>query len=357
MMRGLSGQGRSGDLIVGSVAIVTTVLLAFVLLPGFRQGDVPLLAPTAAYDPEPLAIDVGEPIFPLVAAAPTDPARTAIGGRLFHDPRLSADGKVACASCHDTTAGGADTTPLSHGVEGRQGRYNAPSVFNTVFNFRQYWDGRSANLRVQVDGPLLGRNEMAAEWDKVLALLQSDPGYARAFAAAYPDGVTADNARDAIVMYQRSLAQPGAPFDRWLLGDRGAISAEAARGYELFKALGCTACHQGAGIGGNMYQRMGLLEDYFAFRGSVAPTDLGRFNVTGREEDRYVFKVPSLRNVAQTAPYFHDGSVATLEEAVRIMARFQLGREIADADAALLVAFLQTLTAPRPPSRPPEPTS
>ncbi len=285
-----------------------------------------------------------EPIQAIPSAVALDPRRVALGRRLFHDPLLSGDGSIACASCHPLEQGGADGRPRSIGIRGSVGDINAPSVFNVGLHFRQFWDGRAATLEEQIDGPLHSPKEMGASWEVVLGRLTASADYARAFDEAYPDGVSRDNVKNAIASFERSLLTPNSPFDRYLAGDSEALTERARHGYELFKGYGCIACHQGAAVGGNMFQRLGIVRDYFEDRGDVTRADLGRYNVTGREEDRYVFKVPSLRNVALTGPYFHDGSAATLDEAVRVMGRYQLGREIGGAELAAIVAFLESLT-------------
>jgi cytochrome c peroxidase len=290
-----------------------------------------------------------EPILPLPRAVSAPPGEVDLGRRLFHDPRLSHDGTVSCASCHDLSAGGADARTRSRGVDGREGEVNAPTVLNAAFNFKQFWDGRAATLEEQIDGPVANPNEMASDWPAVMAVLRADPAYVEAFARVFPDGINQENAKRAIASFERSLVTPSR-FDRYLRGDASAISDGEREGYELFKDLGCTSCHQGVNVGGNMFQTMGALGDYFADRGNVTRADLGRFNVTGRERDRFRFKVPSLRNVALTAPYFHDGHARTLEDAVAMMARYQLGHELSAREIELLVAFLRSLTGEEGPA-------
>jgi len=286
----------------------------------------------------------GEPIRPLPVVEGLDPAKVALGERLFSDRRLSADDTVACANCHGLDSAGVDKLPRSFGIGGRQGTVNAPTVYNSAFNFRQFWDGRAATLEEQVAGPVHNPLEMGSNWAEVAAKLKADPAYRAAFEGLYPGGVDGASIADAIAIFERSLVTPSR-FDRYLRGDDGALSEGEKQGYRLFKSYGCTACHQGVNVGGNMYQRFGLFGDYFADRGGdLTQADLGRFNVTGDENDRFRFKVPGLRNVARTAPYFHDGSVSDLGEAVRIMAHYQLGRALPEPDVAHIVQFLQSLT-------------
>lgn len=283
----------------------------------------------------------GEPILPLRRAEGLDPARVALGRQLFHDPRLSSDDSISCATCHPLERGGADGLPVSSGVGGAQGNINAPSVLTAAHNFRQFWDGRAATLEEQAGGPITSTIEMASTWDQVLAKLRADGDLARHFARAYPGGLTPDTIRHALAEFERSLPAPSR-FDRWLLGDEGALEKNELAGYRLFKKHGCSGCHQGRNVGGNLFQRFGVMTSHFAGK-TRDKADLGRFNVTGRDEDRHVFKVPSLRNVARTAPYFHDASAARLEDAVRLMGRHQLGMELPDGDVVQIVAFLRTL--------------
>lgn len=296
-------------------------------------------------DSLPLAVATGgEPIVPLPQEIRLDIRRVTLGRRLFHEPRLSVDNTVACANCHVLDHGGADSTPHSHGVGGREGGINAPTVFNSGYNFRQFWDGRAATLEAQIDGPIRNPLEMASDWPQVIAKLQADREYRHAFAEIYPDGMTADNIKDAIATFERSLSTPNSRFDRFLRGERDVLSGEELAGYALFKEIGCISCHQGVNVGGNLYEKMGVMEEYFGRRGNVTAADLGRYVLTGVEEQRFEFKVPSLRNVALTAPYFHDGSAATLEEAVRLMAKHQLGLTLSPERQRLIAGFLRTLT-------------
>jgi cytochrome c peroxidase len=295
------------------------------------------------------AAPLNEPILPLPTTLSVNPAQASLGRSLFHDARLSGNNKLSCASCHDITRGGADKMALSIGFRGVSTAVNAPTVFNAAFNFRQFWNGRAESLEAQINEVVENPVEMGSKWKDVVVMASHDPAYRDGFASAYPDGVTAANIQNAIANYERTLITPNSRFDKYLRGDTNAITAEEKTGYAKFKQYGCVACHQGKNIGGNMYQKFGVMADYFAHRGSLTPADLGRFLVTGREEDKYVFKVPSLRNVALTAPYFHDGTAATLDAAVDVMIRYQLGRIAPRADKSAIVAFLKTLTGERKP--------
>lgn len=283
-------------------------------------------------------------IVPVPLEIKLDPAKSLLGKRLFHDPRLSGDGTVSCASCHGLDHGGADHMPHSRGVGGQEGAINTPTVFNSGFNFRQFWDGRAKSLEDQIDGPVQNPVEMASSWPQVLRKLRADADYPKAFAGIYPDGITANNVKNAIATFERSLYTPNSRFDRFLRGDKTALNADELAGYRMFEAIGCVSCHQGVNVGGNLYEKMGVIEDYFAARGGVTKADMGRYNRTGIDEQRFEFKVPSLRNVALTAPYFHDGSANTLETAVYLMAKHQLGLNLGEAEQRQIAGFLRTLT-------------
>ncbi|MEQ1916659.1 MAG: cytochrome-c peroxidase [Gallionella sp.] len=272
-----------------------------------------------------------------------DTAKVDLGRELFNDVRLSVDDTISCASCHVLSKGGADGMVHSIGVNGGEGGINAPTVLNSAFNFTQFWDGRAANLEDQMDGPVNHPKEMGSSWSKILAKLHDDKHYLEAFSKVYPDGFMVANIKDAIATYERSLITPNSRFDSYLRGDQQAISEQEEIGFKTFQLYGCSTCHQGVNLGGNMYERMGLMDDYFGDRGNITEADYGRYNITHKESDRYYFRVPSLRNVARTAPYFHDGRTARLRDAVEIMAKYQLGREIPRADADAIVAFLHTL--------------
>lgn len=285
----------------------------------------------------------GEPVTPIRPPGNLDAAKVELGLKLFHDPRLSRDSALACASCHDLNAGGDDDRARAPGADGRPLDYNAPTVFNVALNFRLNWRGNFQELEHQNESVLLDARVMNTTWDEVLAKLQADPVYPRAFARAYGGGPTRTRVLDALASFQRTLATPNSRFDRFLSGESDAISPLEQQGYRLFKSYGCIACHQGANLGGNLFQRVGIFRELFP-PDAPGAADSGRFAITGEESDRKVFRVPSLRNVAVTAPYFHNGHTASLPEAVVIMARSQLGRELPPLDVELIVQFLHTLT-------------
>jgi len=284
-----------------------------------------------------------EPVQPIVLPEGLDPLKVSLGERLFHDIRLGRDNDMACSSCHNIRDNGADHHALAPGRDNTTLDVNTLTVFNSSLNHRQFWDGRVRNLEEQVDAVVVNAREFATTWPTIIGKLKQDKDYIRSFTELYPDGITASNIRNAIVMFERSLATVNSPFDRFLLGDADAISAEAKAGYHLFKSYGCVACHQGSNVGGNLFMKLGVFKDYFAARINPVRADQGRFNVTGKERDRHVFRVPGLRLAALTPPYFHDGRVATLADAVRIMAEHQLGRSISGQDILHIVAFLQSL--------------
>lgn len=285
-----------------------------------------------------------EPIRPIPQTIKLDAKKVALGDKLFHDKRLSKDNTISCASCHPLERGGVDGGVGSTGINGVKGPINAPTVFNSGFNFRQFWDGRAGSLEEQAAGPIHNPKEMGSNWNEVIGKLSGDAALVAMFKDAYADGLQPKNVQDAIATFERSLITPNSRFDRYLRGDSAALKEDELRGYQLFKNYGCVACHQGVNVGGNMFQVFGVMGDYFAKRGGVKEADLGRFNVTKNEADRNMFKVPGLRNVALTAPYFHDGSAKTLNDAVDVMFKYQLGRVAPQQDKELIVKFLHTLT-------------
>jgi cytochrome c peroxidase len=338
-------RGRLHFLLYGFLALLATVLVIILVLPR-EETMTPI--PRSNINPSMLHGMRGQQsaIRPIPALAPSElkSGKVLLGEKLFNDSQLSADGTVSCATCHILDSGGGDGRAISFGVGGAAGDYNAPTVFNSVFNFRQFWDGRAADLAEQLSGPLLSPVEMASSWAIVIRRVGENLIYREAFRKEYGGEISERTIADALVRYEATLITPDAPFDLYLGGDDRAISAEALEGYRRFSDYGCISCHQGINIGANFFQKFGVMGDYFAERGNVTKNDLGRYNVTGQDEDRYVFKVPSLRNVALTAPYFHDGSAATLDQAVEIMGRYQLGRDLSEEDRHYIVAFLESLT-------------
>ena len=281
---------------------------------------------------------------PATAETPEHPLRAErvdLGRRLYYDTRLSLDHDISCNSCHPLDRFGVDNRPTSPGHRGQLGDRNSPTTFNAALQIAQFWDGRAADVEAQAKGPILNPVEMAMPDEQaVVDVLKGIPDYPARFAAAFPeaagDAVDFDNVARAIGAFERKLITPG-PFDDFIGGDYAALTPDARKGLELFMDVGCISCHSGPTVGGGMYQKLGLMEPY-------ETRDTGREKVTGKETDRYFFKVPSLRNVAKTAPYLHDGSVADLDQMVRIMARHQLGKQLDPEQVRLLVAFLDSLT-------------
>ncbi len=293
---------------------------------------------------------VVEPIQPLEIGKGLNPEIVALGKRLFHDRRLSADSTVSCAHCHKLDLGGSDNMPVSVGIKGRLGMINAPTVYNLNTHVAYFWDGRAPTLESLIQAPLRNPAEMGTDWPEVLDKLRKDESMVETFLRSFPDkGMTSETISRALADFMRSLVTLDSPMDRWLKGDANALSEQQLRGYRLFKSYGCIACHQGQAVGGNMYATMGVMGDYFRDRARPeSKADKGRFNVTGKQEDLHVFKVPSLRMVAWTSPYFHDASATTLEEAIVTMARYQLGREIPPADVEYIKHFLHALSGYHP---------
>ncbi len=280
---------------------------------------------------------------------PSSPAKVALGRMLYFDPRLSASQLISCNSCHNVGLGGADLQETSVGHGWQKGPRNAPTVLNAVFNVAQFWDGRAEDLKAQAKGPVQASVEMANDPGRLVATLKSIPGYPPFFREAFPgekDPITFDNVARAIEVFEATLLTPDAPFDAYLAGNRKALSSEEEAGLRLFMDKGCAACHDGVNVGGGAYFAFGVVE---APSDEVRPpADTGRFKVTRTEGDRYVFRSPSLRNVAITQPYFHSGKVWKLADAVRIMGSSQLGVKLDEAEVTKVTAFLRTLTGRQP---------
>ncbi len=279
---------------------------------------------------------------PLPPAAGLDAAKVALGDKLYHDTRLSGDDTISCSSCHGLDKGGTDQKQVSEGIRGQKGGINAPTVFNAGFQFVQFWDGRAADLVEQAGGPVTNPIEMGAKWPDVIAKLQQDEMLGQEFAAAYPDGITQANIQDAIATFEKSLVTPSR-FDDYLRGNADALSDVEIHGFEVFTSKGCAQCHVGKALGGQSFEKMGLEKNYFAGR-ELTDADHGRFNVTKEDYDERRFKVPVLRNIALTAPYFHDGSTSDLAEAIAVMSDHQLQSSLSKEDREAVLAFLKSLT-------------
>jgi cytochrome c peroxidase len=318
---------------------------ACALAAGCRGPEPEPIGPIAA---EALAPAEPEPIAPVPEPAPQDPAVIALGAALFESPLLSGDGQVACATCHLREHGYADDISRSRPRSRPAMATNTPSLLNVaaldVFN----WNGRFTSLDDHLDALIVNPGVQATSWPEIASRLHASPELSARFDRVFADGVTMANARAAVLAFERSLASPDAPFDRWLSGDTGALSQAALRGYAVFKSYGCVSCHQGALVGGNLFARLGVMRPYPGSEpdasGAGDTGDRGRLDVTGLEQDRFVFRVPSLRNVASTPPYLHDGSLPSLEMVVGVMATYQLGRALDVAQIDDVVAFLASLT-------------
>lgn len=290
-------------------------------------------------------IDKTRLVQPIPDSIPTDPKKVALGHKIYHDGRLSADGTIQCATCHELDKGGVDGLQFSTGIDGQKGGINAPTVYNAAFNFVQFWDGRAADLADQAKGPPLNPVEMGGEsWDQLLGHFRKDPEFMQEFLAVFPkfDEYTLT---EAIAEFEKTLITPNSAFDKFLRGDQNALTDVQKRGYEHFKNAKCDTCHTGINMGGQSYEVLGLYQDYFRDRGTeITGDDKGRFNQTNDPADMHRFKVPSLRNVALTAPYMHDGTVKDLREAVRVMGKYQSNKNFTDKELDEITSFLESLT-------------
>ncbi len=291
-----------------------------------------------------------EPVFPILYDIPVDSAKVDLGFKLYHDTRLSVDNTISCASCHGLETGGVDNKQFSEGVDGKKGGVNAPTVYNAVYNFVQFWDGRAATLAAQAAGPPLNPVEMASNsFDEIIAKLENDKELTEEFKKVYPEGYTEANITDAIQEFEKTLITKNSPFDKYMLGDNSAMTSQQISGYNDFKKYSCATCHSGVNLGGNSYELMGTRSNYFEARGTEITTeDLGRYKETKSEYDRHKFKVPGLRNVALTAPYFHDGTISTLKNAIMYMGEYQLGIDLTQQEVENIEAFLKALTGEIP---------
>jgi len=284
-----------------------------------------------------------EPIQPIPISYDYNREKTELGKKLFFEPRLSKSGWISCNSCHNLSTGGADNLPTSIGHKWLFGPINAPTVLNSKFNLAQFWDGRAKDLKEQAKGPIANPMEMASNHELAVSVLQSIPEYVEWFKEVYgEEKITIDLVADAIAAFEETLTTPNSRFDLWLKGyDK--LTKEEEEGYYLFKDKGCVGCHNGFGVGGNSFEKFGIAKPY-----DKDTQTLGRYNVTKKEKDKYVFKVPLLRNIELTAPYFHEASTWDLHEAVNVMAEYQLGIKLGDEETNKIVAFLKTLTGDQP---------
>ncbi len=285
-----------------------------------------------------------EPVKPVPAVKVSNPALAELGKKLYFDPRLSKSGFISCNSCHNLSMGGTDNLKTSIGHNWQKGPINSPTVLNSSMNVAQFWDGRAKDLKEQAGGPIANPGEMAFTHALAIDVLDSMPGYKAEFKKVFKsDKIDIDQVTKAIAAFEETLTTPNSRFDKWLKGDNKAITADELAGYQLFKSSGCTGCHDGVAMGGSSFQKMGVVAPY-----KSTSTAEGRSAVTGKDADRFNFKVPTLRNVELTYPYFHDGEAATLTQAVDIMGRLQLGKTYSADENAKIVAFLKTLTGDQP---------
>ncbi len=290
-----------------------------------------------------ISVYATEPILPIPSHVPYNAHKAALGKKLFFDPILSKDYSISCATCHDFSMGGADARSVSTGIHHQKGSMNAPTVLNSVFNFTQFWNGRAKNLTEQALGPIHNPVEMGLSPKEAAQRVQSNPAYSNFFyKITGRKNVTVEDIAMMIAEYEKTLITPNSKFDLYLLG-KEKLSPKEVEGYALFKTLGCVSCHNGVNVGGNSFQKMGAINPL-----ERAPNVDDRYAITHRESDKNVFKVPTLRNIALTAPYFHDGSAATLREAVTKMSHHNLGIKLTPKEIELLVTFLNTLTGKLP---------
>jgi cytochrome c peroxidase len=311
-----------------------------------------LTAPAQAEELMEMAQGLFEPIPsepPALEGIEATPERVELGKMLYFEPRLSESHTISCNSCHLVGLGGVDMLETSLGHRWQKGARNAPTVLNAVFNTAQFWDGRAKDLEEQAGGPLINPIEMATTHQHVIEQLSAIPGYVAMFQKAFPedaDPINIKNVEDAIALFEATLITPNAPFDQYLRGDDTALTVEQKEGLQLFVDNGCAGCHSGINIGGDQYQPFGVVE--LPGAELLPPTDKGRFEVTKSVDDEYVFKVPSLRNIALTPPYFHTGKAWDLRQAVAVMGSAQLGIELIDGEIDKITAFMHALTGEQP---------
>lgn len=295
----------------------------------------------------------GEPVEVIPDYVETNPAKVALGKKMFNDTRISLDNTISCATCHVLEDGGADHADerVSEGINGLQGTVNSPTVFNAVFNIDQFWNGRAHTLAEQAAAPPINPVEMGDQtWEQIIERLCQDASLVAEFKAIYPEeGLTEATVTDAIEEFEKTLITPNDKLDRYLKGDKNAMSAEELAGYQAFKANDCATCHYGKTLGGQSFELMSKYGDYFADRKQSRPDiaynddDNGLYTFTGKAEDMHKFKVPNLRNISKTAPYYHDGTIESLEEAVRLMFHYELGKTATDEQVASITTFLKAL--------------
>ena len=267
-----------------------------------------------------------------------------LGKMLFHDTRLSKDDTISCASCHDISNGGDDNRAFSIGVNNQVGTVNSPTILNSSLNFVQFWDGRVNTLEEQAVGPIHNPIEMNSNFVEIISKLKNDDVYKKQFSQIYNTTINKNNIIDAIVEFEKSLTTPNSKFDLYLKGQKDILNEKEKKGYELFQSYGCISCHNGVNLGGNLFQKVGIIDRYF----KEDETNLGRYNITKQNKDKFYFKVPTLRNIELTAPYLHNGSLKDLRSVIEIMIKYQVGAIYEDKDVENIELFLKTLTGEIP---------
>lgn len=267
-----------------------------------------------------------------------------LGKMLFHDTRLSKDDTISCASCHDISNGGDDNRAFSIGVNNQVGTVNSPTILNSSLNFVQFWDGRVNTLEEQTVGPIHNPIEMNSNFIEIISKLKNDDVYKKQFSQIYNTTINKNNIIDAIVEFEKSLTTPNSKFDLYLKGQKDILNEKEKKGYELFQSYGCISCHNGVNLGGNLFQKVGIIDSYF----KEDETNLGRYNITKQNKDKFYFKVPTLRNIELTAPYLHNGSLKDLRSVIEIMIKYQVGAIYEDKDVENIELFLKTLTGEIP---------
>lgn len=297
---------------------------------------LPLAVTSKLYAGESAALPV-----PLPTSASSD--KSQLGKELFNDPLFSANHSLSCNSCHSLQKAGTDQLPHYIGINKIEGTLNTPTVLNAKLNFRQFWDGRAKNFAEVIDDHISDKTVFSNSWENIIEQIKKNDGYVARFKQLYPkDDVTASTVKDAMTVFLDNLLTPNSPFDKYLQGDENALSEDAKKGYALFLKFGCITCHEGPSLGGNLFQKLGIYKEYYTTR-PPTHSDFGLYNLTANEDDKFVFKVPSLRNIELTGPYLHDGSIKTLEEMVEIMGVYQIGQTIPPFQINYIVTFLKSL--------------
>jgi len=284
-----------------------------------------------------------ELITPIPETIHYNKAKADLGKQLFFDVRLSKDNTISCASCHDLSRGGVDRLQFSFGVDGQKGSINTPTVYNALFNDSQFWDGRAKTLEEQAKGPIHNPKEMGTDLEAVVEKLKKDPQLVTKFQNIYNEKISPDNILNAIAEFEKALFTPNSRFDKYLRGEAKALTKKEREGFELFKSHGCISCHNGVNIGGNLYHKFGIIKPF-----KETTEHVGRYVVTKEESDKYVFKVPTLRNVSMTGPYFHTGETKDLKTAIKVMGEYQLGKALSKNEIEKIYSFLLTLTGETP---------